>query len=77
MLTRDYSKGKGKRRMPGWSRVVAGAFGLLFFGTGVAALLVYRPLTLEVGIAASGSTVLGLTLLGSACSGEWPSWLTL
>jgi len=72
VLIPEHSSGKGKKPMPAWARIVAAVVGLLLLVAGVAALLVMRPLDLQVGVGAVSAAFLGLDLLVGACTSKWP-----
>jgi hypothetical protein len=70
----EYSspRGRGKKPMPVWARLVAGGIGLLMLAAGAGALAVVRPLSTQIAVGAVAAVVIGLDLIGGASSGKWP-----
>jgi hypothetical protein len=72
MLIRDHSRGKDKKPMPTWARMVGAAVALLLLAAGSGALFMMRPLEVPVVVGGVASLGLGLDILVGACTGKWP-----
>ncbi len=72
MLIRDYSRGKDRKPMPVWARMMSAAIALILLAAGCGALFLMRPLEVPIVVGGVGSVCLGLDLLVGAFTGRWP-----